>query len=119
MGYLLQVSPGEESLRIVTILRKLQHQPRIPDHCSSELRKTEETTRNESITQVIKGHDGGCTIMRKGILRLTSKTRSEPTLRRFGVDSATQDYDHETIKDTGLQQNPTIQNLRENWKKSI
>jgi len=89
-------------------LCKLQNQPRIRDDRSSDPRKANETGRNDSITWVIKKPDGGRTIKTKRILRSTQKARSEPTIRRYGVVVATEHQDHQTIEETGLQENRTI-----------
>jgi len=59
----------------------------------------------------MKKRDGGRAITTKRILRSTQKTRSEPTIRGYGVVVATQHQDHEAIKETGLQENQTIRNL--------
>jgi len=55
----------------------------------------------------------------KRILRSTQETRSERTIRRYGVVVATQHQDHKTIKETGLEENRTIQNLGKDWDKRI
>jgi len=49
------------------------------------------------------------------ILGSTQETRSEPTVRRYGLVVATQHQDQKTNKESGLQENRTIQNLGNHW----
>jgi len=58
-------------------------------------------------------------LQQKKVLRSTQETRSEPTITRYGVVLTTQHQDYKTIKETGLQENRTIQNLGEDWNKRI
>jgi len=102
-----------------TLLCELRNQPRIQNDRSYYARKTDQTGRNDSITGVIEKRDGGCTITTKRILRSTQKTRSEPTITRYGVVVATEHQDHKTIEETGLQENQTIENLGKDWNKRI
>jgi len=102
-----------------TILHKLRHQPQIRDDQLSDLRQAGETRRNHAIRCVIEKQDGGTPITTKRILRSTPKTRSEPTIRRYGVGVGTQHQDHKTIEETGLEENRTIQNLGKSWDKRI
>jgi len=75
--------------------------------------------KSDSVICIIKKGDGGSPITTKRILRSTPKTRSEPTIRRYGVVAATQHQDHQTIEDIGQQENSTYQNLGEGQDKRI
>jgi len=74
-----------------------------------EMTQLRESLRNEMVAAQL----------RQRILRYTQKTRTEPTIRRYGMVVATQHQDQKTIKETGLQENRTIQNLGKAWDKRI
>jgi len=94
-----------------TLLCKLRSQPRISDHRAPNARKKHATSRHESITRYpTSGNDGRAT-KTEGILRCRKTTRSEFTIRRYGLAIVKKYTNDKAMQETGLQENRTLQNL--------
>src|SRR5712691_10090286 len=102
-----------------TIFRKLRNQPRTSGHRTPDARKKHDTGRYESITRNPAGGNDSGAITTQGLLRCTAETRSEFTIRRYGLVTTEKYTDHTTLQKIGLQENGTIQNLGKDWRERL